>query len=83
MNEELIALGLASVSWKPPSLPKMDETFFAKATWVNEKGEVFLQDIRSQSELDSIRQHLDDKYKDTLPAESDLRYVPGDLCIAK
>ena len=83
MNEELIALGLATASWKPPSLPKMDETLFAKGTWVNEKGEVFLQDLRSQSELDSIRQHLNDKYKDTLPAESDLRCVPGDLCVAK
>lgn len=65
----------------------MDETFCAKATWVNEKGEIFLQDLRSQPELDGIRQHLNDKYEttddNTLPAESDFRCDPGDLCIAK
>ena len=86
LNEELISVGMASTSltsWKSPVLPKIDETFWAKATWVNEKGEIFLEDLRSLSELDGIRQYLNDKYKETLPVESDLRCAPGDLCIAK
>jgi len=87
LNEEMVSLGMASTSltsWKPPALPKIDETFWAKATWVNEKGEIFLQDLHSLSaELNDISRYLNDKYEYTFPEESDLRCAPGDLCIAK
>lgn len=60
----------------------MEETFWGKATWVNEKGEIFFQDLRSKLELDSIRQYLNDKYNDS-PSESDLCCSFGDMCIAR
>ena len=62
--------------------PENERNFYAKATWVNDKGEIFLQDIRSHLELD-IRQYLKEKYENSLPAESDLRCAPRDLCIAR
>jgi len=69
--------------WKSAELPKVGETFLAKVTWVNHKGDFFLQDVASQVELDSIRRELNDEFKDSLPTDADLRCTPGDLCIAK
>jgi len=70
-------------AWKLSTLPKLEETFWAKATWVNQKGEIFFQDLSSKLELDTIHQYLNEKYRDSVPSESDLCCSPGDLCIAK
>jgi len=89
LNAELIQLGLAITtgyslplfksSWKSLELPKIGETF----TWFNEKGEIFLQDVRYKPELDYIREYLYEMYENTRSTESDLIFSPGDLCIVK
>lgn len=50
---------------------------------MNQKGEIFLQESRSKMELESIRQYLNEKYKDSRPTETDLWCSPGQLCIVK
>jgi len=75
--------GARRTVWKSSELPKVGETFLAKVTWVNHKGEFFLQDVASQVELDNIRKALDDEFKDSLPTDADVGCNPGDLCIAK
>ena len=57
------------------------ESFFA--THFSQKGEIFLQDVRFQSELDRIRIYLKEKYDGTSPTETDLLCAPGHLCIAR
>ena len=69
--------------WKSAELPNVGQTFLAKVTRVNHKGEFFLQDAASQVELDSIRKVLNDEFKDSLPTDADLRCTQGDLCITK
>ena len=93
LNKELTQLGLAITtgyslplfksSWKSLELPKIGETFTARATWFNEKGEIFLQDVRYKPELDYIREYLCEKYENTRSTESDLIFSPGALCIVK
>ena len=93
LNEELRRLGLAITtghslplfksSWKSSELPKLGDTLTARAKWFNQKGEVFLQFVRSKQELDYIRQYLHGKYENTISTESDFKCSPGDLCIAK
>jgi len=71
-------------SWKSrEEFFQVGDTFFATATHFSQKGEIFLQDSRFQSELDSNRIHLNEKYYGTSPKETDLLCAPGDLCIAK
>ena len=48
-------------AWKLSTLPKLEETLWAKATWVNQKGEIFFQDLGSKLELETIRQYLKEK----------------------
>jgi len=96
LNEELVSFestgtriggiarrGARRTVWKSAELPKVGETFLAKTTWVNDKGEFFLQNVSSQLELDSIHKALNDEFNDSLPTDADLRCTPGDLCIAK
>jgi len=71
-------------SWKSrEEFFKVGDTFFATATHFSQKGEIFLQDSRFQSELDRIQIHLNEKYNGTNSKETDLFCAPGDLCIAK
>ena len=71
-------------SWKSrEEFFKVVDTFFATSTHFSQKGEIFLQDSRFQSELDCIQIHLNEKYNRTNPKETDLLCAPGDLCIAK
>ena len=76
-------LGARKTAWKSAELPKVGETFWAKVTCVNQKGDFFLEDVCSQPELDCIRNELTAKYSGSLPAEADMHCTPGDLCIAK
>ena len=91
LNEELIALGFTTetparpvrrtASWMEH--PKVYKRFFAKVSWINEKGEIFLQDILNQPELKMITSYLNEKYKSTRPSEADSSFATGTLCIAK
>lgn len=97
LNEALVAFGSAGTfpirgiarrgaykpAWKSAELPKVGETFWAKVTWVNRKGEFFLENVNSQAELKSIHNELNEKYKDSLQTEADTYCTVGDLCIAK
>ena len=71
------------MSWKPAEIPKVGAKFNAKVTWVNKNGDIYLQNTRSERELDAIRLYLNDKYKDSVSTENDLLCAPGDLCVAK
>jgi len=63
--------------------PKVERRFRAKVSWINEKGSVFLQDVRNQPELEMITSYLNDKYKNTRPSVRDSSFATGDICIAK
>ena len=71
-------------SWKSrEEFFQVGDTFFATATHFSQKGDIFLQDYRFQSELDRIQIYLNEKYNGTNAKETDLLCTPGELCIAK
>ena len=67
-------------SWKSVRVPKK---FNANVSWINKNGEIFLQNIDSEQELQSIRRFLKAKYENTIPSKDDLNCSPGDMCIVK
>jgi len=93
-NKKLASFGLATSAssthsfvgkrsyWKSIELPKVGDTFTGRVSWINEKGELFLHDVRSKQELNRIAQELYEQYHDSHAMETDLCCYPGDLCIA-
>lgn len=67
-------------SWKSVRVPKK---FNANVSWINKNGEIFLQNIDSEQELQTIRRFLKEKYENTIPSNDDLNCSPGDMCIVK
>ena len=70
-------------AWKPAEFLPVNTVFWAKGTWVNMKGEIFLQDVRVSSKVKEIEDLLSREYRDSKPSPADLKCKAGDLCIAK
>lgn len=98
LADELVSLGYAfrepgvappqkplcyTKSWKSAELPKVNEVFFGKVSWIGMDCDVFVQPSKRLSMLESMLNWLNEKYRDTQPTQRDLDCKPGDLCIAK
>lgn len=97
LNEELVEHGYASRTasigmvrrparityWISKEQPKVGSTYWAIGSWLDTKGQFYLQEVGNQPELERIRTYLNGKYHGTKATDADLLCTVGDLCIAK
>jgi hypothetical protein len=93
LNEKLVEMGLASCVAKSGVTPKewpttpavpVPDQFFARITWLNLDGNIFMYNIaHSEKMLLDMQSSLDHKFKDSCPSSEDVVFHMNDLCIAR
>lgn len=97
MSDQLVSLDLASLrsypakqvfvlktrTWRPATYPYIGDRFWAKVTWVNMQGEIFLHDVKAEVKLEEVSRILSERYEKMLPTKADMNPKPGDICVAK
>lgn len=69
--------------WISREQPEVGKIYWAIGSWLDRKGQFYLQDVVDQPELERIRNYLNGKYSGTKATNADLLCSIGDLCIAK